>query len=481
MTDRLSALDASFLHLEERSRGLHLGSVMIFDAPPEGLDVTAFLAHVKARIALVPRYRCRIRSVPAKLASPVWVDDEHFDLSYHVRRSAVPRPGSTAQLNELIARIMPRPLDRRRPLWELYIVEGLENGQVALFTKTHPAMIDGVRAVALGHVLLDDEPRHNNAPADTWQPSREPTRAELIAGAVMDNLRTPSQVVGTLRAEWHRIGISGAVSNALTAARTAARIAPPSPLHVPQSSDHRRFATTSTDVAVLRDIRDHYAAGAWRRAADVTVLGADAEPRITINDVVLAVLAGALRNWLLSRSWAVTPTSVIRTLLPLSVHLTAEDEGTQLSTAMDAGVVDLPVGEASAAMRLHRIAFQLAPHGDSDRAVPARSLMGLHGFAPPTIHALGVRAAKEWSSRLFHLIVTNVPGPQHPLYARRLRMAETYPVVPLMDHQALAVGVTSYQRQVFFGLNADRDAMPDLDDFVDCMHESLEELKGTVS
>jgi diacylglycerol O-acyltransferase / wax synthase len=483
--DRLTPLDVSFLYLEEPATAMHVGSVLVFQSPEGGFDHQRLVRHVAARIAYVPRYRQRVRWVPARLANPVWVDDEDFDISYHVRRSALPRPGSMQQLRELVARVQARPLDRTRPLWEAYVVEGLEDDRFALITKTHQAMVDGARAVDLGQVVLDESPDAAQAPPDSWRPGHEPTLVELVTSAVMDSVRRPGQVVETLRAGVGDLKATagkaaGTLGGLAVAARTATRPAPTSPLNA-GTSEHRRFGTVATDLEQYRRVRAHHAADRARpRSLEVPVLSS-----LSINDVVLATVAGALRSWLLTRGEPVTPTTTVRALAPVSVL--DPQAGAQASTgtgsptgSVAVQLVDLPVGEGNPVLRLHQIAYQMEAHDSGGRAVGARALAGLAGFAPPTIHSLGMRVAGGLSRRLFNLLVTNAPGPQHPLYAAGARMLESYPVMPLARGQALSVGVTSYDGGVFYGLNADRAAMPDIDVLAQCVADSLEELEGTV-
>ena len=200
MSDRLTSLDASFLYLEEPRTAMHVGSVMVFDAPDGGFDYDRLVCIISRRIAYIPRYRQRVRFVPGRLANPVWIDDERFDVTYHVRRSALPRPGDDEQLEELIARIQPRQLDRSRPLWEVYLVEGLADDRFAIITKTHQALVDGVNAVDIAHLILEDsETASPESVDDTWRPSREPSQTELIVSALADNVRAPGQVVETVQ------------------------------------------------------------------------------------------------------------------------------------------------------------------------------------------------------------------------------------------------------------------------------------------
>jgi WS/DGAT/MGAT family acyltransferase len=471
VSDRLSPLDVSFLYLEERTTPMHVGSVMIFRTGSAGLDYERLLRHIEARIALVPRYRQRVRFVPGRLANPVWVDDERFDLTYHVRRLAVPTPGSQEQLEELVARVQARRLDRSRPLWEVDVVEGLESNRFAVVTKAHQALVDGVHAVDLGQVVLDDDAEGREPPLHTWRPSREPSFAELVAAAVSDTLRRPQQVLSdTARASIGDLLTVGAraaeaLGGLAVAARSATRTQSSSPLNV-EISGHRRFAILVTDLEDYRKIRAFHARSR----------GAQPAPGTTVNDVVLAVLAGALRVWLQARGSAVGPGAVVRALVPMSVRAETLSDAGAIGSRVASLLVDLPTGEPSPIMRLHQVAYQTRVHREAGQALTAPAIAGIAGFAPPTLHSLGARVASGLSRRLFNLVVTNVPGPQHPLYLDGSRMLASYPVIPLARGQALAIGLTSYDGGVHYGLNGDREAMPDLDDLRRCIVESLAEL-----
>ncbi|HEU4913534.1 MAG TPA: wax ester/triacylglycerol synthase family O-acyltransferase [Actinomycetes bacterium] len=465
MPDRLSPLDVSFLYFEEPTTPMHVGGVAVFEVPEEGFDLDRLVGLITQRIAFVPRYRQRIKWVPGRLANPVWVDDEAFDISYHVRRSALPRPGSDAQLAELVARVQSRPLDRSRPLWEMYLVEGLAENRFAIISKTHHAMVDGVAAVDIGQVILDTNPVPRDPPPDTWRPAPEPSWAELVAGAVAENVRRPAAAIDSLRGGvsevLHTAGkFAGAAGGLLAAATSAARPAPESPLNVP-IGEQRRYAMTALSLDDHRRIR---------KAHDCTV-----------NDVVLATVAGALRAWLLTRGEKVSSSTTVRALVPVSVRPPQDDGGGALSgNRVSSYLVDLPVGEPSAVMRLHQVSYRMQAHKDTGQAVGAEALAGLAGFAPPTMHSLGARVASGLSKRWFNLVVTNVPGPQQPLYAGKARMLAAYPVVPLAKAQALSIGLTSYDGRVFYGLNADRDAMPDVGVLAQCLEDALTELLETV-
>jgi diacylglycerol O-acyltransferase len=459
MADRLSPLDVSFLYMETPTTAMHVGGVATFEPPAEGFDYDRLVDLISERIALVPRYRQRVKVVPGRLANPVWVDDQDFDVTYHVRRSALPRPGSDAQLRELVGRLMARQLDRNRPLWEIYLVEGLSDGRVGIITKTHHAMVDGVSAVDIGTVMLDLTPEPREVPADDWTPTRAPGPASLMVGAVTDLVKRPTQALDTARsavvdARATAGKAAGVASGVLQSVVSMARPAPDSPLNV-RIGEQRRFGMAATDLDDYRKVRATHGG--------------------TVNDVVLATVAGALRSWLLTRGEPVTPTTTIRAMVPVSVRAEGATAGNRVSSYF----VDLPVGEGNPVVRLHQVSFAMRGHKESGESVGADALVQMSGFAPPTIHSLGARLASGMTRRLFNLVVTNVPGPQFPLYAAGARMLSMYPVVPLAKGQAVSIGLTSYDGGVYYGLNADRDAMPDVDVLAGLIEESLAELVGS--
>ncbi len=461
MTDRLSPLDVSFLYLETPTTHMHIGGVAIFRPPADGFDFEAFMALVEGRLGLLPRYRQKIRWVPGHVSNPVWVDDADFDLSYHVRLSALPKPGSSEQLKEFVARIQSRPLDRTRPLWELYVLEGLADDQFAIVSKTHHAMVDGVSAMDISTLILDATPTPRETPPDYWVPAQEPSGVELFGGAVVDWLRKPTHVVDTARTNLLdlRRTVSRAVdtlSGVAATVRTTARAAPPTPLNVDIGAA-RRFGMTATDLDDYKRVRKSHGG--------------------TINDVVLATVTGALRTWLQTRGESVNGLT-IRAMVPVSVRTESQQGGG--GNRVSQYFVDLPVSEPNPVMRLHQVSYAMTAHKESNQAVGADALVALSGFAPPTLHALGARLAGGLSRRIFNLVVTNVPGPQVPLYANGAQMLEVYPVVPLAKAQAVVVGLTSYNGGVFYGLNADRDAMYDVDVLAQCIDEALAELVETV-
>jgi WS/DGAT/MGAT family acyltransferase len=454
MVERLTRLDASFLYLEEPDTPMHVGGVLILEAPRGGIEALADL--VEARLALVPRYRQRVAFVPGHVANPVWVDDPDFEIAYHLRHSGLPRPGNQEQLLELVSRLTSRPLDRTRPLWEAYLVDGLSDGRVAVVTKTHPALVDGLSAIDIGQVLLDAEP---DAPAPApveWVPRRPPTGAQLLWQAFDEYARRPSAVVDTARnvvadVRSTAARLSGVAGGLLRTARTTLLAAPHSPLNAPVGRQ-RRVAVARAELDDIKKVRKAHGG--------------------TVNDVLLTVVTGALREWLLSRGEPVVGGTAIRALVPVSM----QEEDAAAGNKVSSYLVDLPVGEPNPRVRLTRLSYAMRGIAQHGQSVGADSLIALTGFAPPTLHALGARAARGLSRRLFNLVVTNVPGPQLPLYAAGSRMLEVFPVVPLARGQGLAIGMTSYDGRVFFGLNAERDSVGDVDVLADLIEQQVAEL-----
>jgi diacylglycerol O-acyltransferase / wax synthase len=462
MTDRLSSLDVSFLYLEEPTTPMHVGGLATFQPPAEGLDYDRLVSLIEQRIGQVPRYRQKIKWVPGHLANPVWVDDPDFDVTFHVRRSALPRPGSEAQLRELVGRLMSRRLDRNRPLWEMYLVEGLEGGRIALVTKTHHAMVDGISAVDIGQVILDVTPIPREVPDELWMPQSAPGGVGLLIDAVTEVVRRPTAAldtarIGLLDLRATAAKLVGTVGGMVAMARTAARPAPVSPLNV-TIGEQRRIGLARTELDDYKRVRKAHGG--------------------TVNDVVLATVAGALRGWLLSRGEAVTSTTTVRAMVPVSVR--AGDEQGALGNRISSYFVDLPVGEPDPVVRLSQVSFAMKGHKESGQSVGADAIVALSGFAPPTLHALAAQVANGMTRRLFNVVVTNVPGPQFPLYAAGAQMLDMFPVVPLAKGQAISIGLTSYNGGVYYGLNADRDGMPDVDVIASLIEESLAELVDTV-
>ncbi len=463
MSERLRASDLALLADETPQTPMHNATLEIFDPGDSGFDYDALMAHIDDRIAFVPRYRQHIRRVPVRLANPVWVDDANFDLAYHVRRSALPRPGSLDQLRELTARIMSRRLDPDRPLWEVYFVEGLEGGRVAVLSKSHQILVDGISTVDLGQVLLDVDPGPRPLVLEGWQPDGAPTPTSLAASAILESARDPRVAVTTLRSNAEALGraLGGAASRAGAVAGQLSRRrpVPESPFNV-EPSAQRRLVCVRTSLKDYRKVRRVHGG--------------------TVNDVILATLSGAIRTWLMTRSEPVGAGRRLRALVPMSV-IDEELEPTSLGSQVVGHLVDLPIGEGSPVVRLHQVSYALRAHSETGRAVAADRIAGVAGFAPTTFHSLGSRVAFKEAHGSVNLVVTNVPGPQFPMYLAGAEMVETYPVPPLFPGFSVSVGVTSYDGGVYYGISADRDALPDIDVLGQCVREALDELVDSAS
>lgn len=463
MSDRLRNRDVALLATDAPSTPMHNATVEVFEPGASGFDYPRLLALVGDRIAFVPRYRQKLAAVPGRLANPVWVDDREFDLAYHVRRSALPRPGSDTQLRELVARIVSRPLDRQRPLWEIYFIEGLRDGRVAMLSKAHQVLVDGVHTVDLAQVLLDKSPDPQPFESDEWRPATEPSPAGLVLDVVKQSVADPGTLLANARGT-----LAGAVRTADGASKRVGAIAAALANRSPDAehplrgrlSQQRRVVGVRTDLADYNKIRAAHGG--------------------TVNDVILATITGGLRYWLMNRAESMGGLRQVRAMVPLSV-VDKELESTSLGNPITPYLVDLPTGEASPVVRLHQVSYAFKAHKETGRGVAATRLARISGFAPSTFHAIGSRLAAAEIRRGFHLTVTNVPGPQSPLYAAGAEMTETYPVLPLLPGHALAIGVTSYASQVFYGITADRDLVPDAEVLEQCVREALDELLDTVT
>jgi WS/DGAT/MGAT family acyltransferase len=468
MVTRLSPADASFYRLENTATPMYVGSLSILRRPRAGLSYETLLATVEHRLPQIPHYRQKVRQVGIGMARPVWIDDTDFDITYHVRRSALPSPGSDEQLHELVARLAARPLDKSRPLWEMHLVEGLAKNRVALFTKSHQALINGMTAVEIGHVIVDRSQRPPPFPEDIWIPERDPGNARLVLGAIGDWLVGPGTQLQTVGS-----AVAGLVTNqggelldagrrVIDIARAVARgTAPSSPLNATVSR-HRRFTVASGSLEDYRTVRARY----------------DCD----VNDVVLAVVAGALGNWLMSRGVAVSPTATVRAMAPLSVYADGQLDSPgpgQTISQVTPFLVDLPVGEPNPVVRLSQIAHASESNPTPAGLVDAKTIVTLSGFAPPTLHAMGIRVATgfpSFSKRTFNLLITNAPGAQSQMYIAGTKLLQSYAVTPLLHNQALAISVTSYNGMLYFGINADREAMSDVGLLPSLLSQSLEEL-----
>jgi diacylglycerol O-acyltransferase / wax synthase len=452
--DRLSSVDASFLTQETSASHMHVGALLIFEGPPP--DYEDLVEHVRSRLHLVPRFRQKLAIPPIELGRPFWIDDPSFNLEYHVRHSALPSPGSEEQLRNMAARVFSQQLDRTKPLWELWLVQGLERKRFALISKTHHAVVDGVAGVDIATVLFDVTPVPEPVePEHEWVPSPEPSAAELAARGIEGIATTPLRVARRLvnAVEHPGPAVHQATEAAEALGEVAWSLANPAP-EVPLNTEigsHRRFEWVRSDLGELKRIKN--------------ALGG------TVNDVVLAVVSGALRRWLRARGVR-TEGLELRALVPVSIR--AEDEQGHLGNRIAAVRGPLPVYIEDPVRRLEAVREAMQGVKGSKQALGAEVISRFNDFAPPTLLAQASRL--NFSTRLFNLIVTNVPGPQIPLYVLGRELQDVFPVAFLPQNHALAIAIMSYNGGIDFGLLADYDAMDDLDLIVDGIQEAIAEL-----
>ena len=445
--DRLSPLDASFLHVEDDVSHMHIGSVAVFEGPqPPFADLVDM---VESKLDLVPRYRQRVRFVPLELGRPVWVDDEHFNLEYHLRHTALPKPGGETELRRLVGRVMSQQLDRARPLWEIWVVEGLEDGRWAMVAKTHHALVDGVSGTDLLAVIMDQSANAERpARLREWTPQPAPSSLQLMADSLENVVRSPYEQMRALRAQTRMVrrvlAYAMEVVGGLVALGGLVRPTPVSSLNGPLGP-HRRYAWASTSVEDIKRVRKAFGG--------------------TFNDVVLASITNGFRELLLARDEDVE--RVVRTLVPVSVRPRdatgkAIGDGT-FENKVSAMFAELPVDVEDPVLRLQLISEQMKDLKDSRQAVAGEALTSMSGFAPPMLLALGMRLATRAAQRNVNTVTTNVPGPQFPLYAAGRRMLRAFPYVPLAGQVRLGVAIFSYDGEVNFGITGDYDTTEDID------------------
>ena len=454
--ERLGTLDSLFLELEDRTAHMHVGAVAIFEGPPP--PYRDLLKLIGARLDSVPRYRQRIMSVPGRVGRPVWVDETQFDLEYHLRHTALPAPGGIEELKKLAGRLLSQALDRDKPLWEMWLVEGLGDSRFAIVSKTHHAMLDGVSGVDLATVLMDTEP--NATPPDAppaWTPRKAPPVSELLIDSVRAQLSNPLKMAReALEPNSEAVKVLGQLFSGLKPLLgvVSMGMAPPSPLNVP-IGPHRRFEMLELSLLEVKEVR--------------AALGG------TVNDVILATVSGALRSWLSARGH--TPALDLRVLVPVSMR--AETARGTFGNQVSAVFCPLPVTEADPVERLRKVREAMKGVKESGQAVGAHALSRLGDFAPPTLLAQASRL--QAVTRMFNLVVTNVPGPQFPLYLLGKRMLRCYPQVPLAAQQAVGIALLSYDGRIGVGLIGDADAARDLEGLSAAMRGALEELKARAS
>jgi len=458
--DRLSGLDASFLHLEDDSAHMHVASVLIFEGDaPRYVDM---LDHIERRLHLVPRYRQRLAFVPFGQGRPRWVDDPHLNLRYHLRHAGLPAPGTEQQLQSLASRVFAQPLDRDKPLWEISLVDGLEGNRFAILAKTHHALVDGISGVDILTVLFDTSPEPM-APADPgspWIPRPTPTGAQLLGEALVERATIPAEVGRSARALLRapRAIAREAVETAagLGAMAWAGLNPAPTTSYNRPIGPHRRFTWVRADLADVKAIKNE--------------LGG------TVNDVVLTVVAGALGRHMRRRG---NPTEglELKAMVPVSVR--GADQAGDLGNQVAAMMAPLPVWCQDPYARLQIMRESMEHLKEGGQAVGAQALTELTGFASPTI--MGQAARLMSRQRFFNLVITNVPGPQIPLYLMGRRALDPFPLVPLAKNQGLGIAIMSYDGRMNFGLVGDYDVMYDIDDLAEDLQASLAELAAAAA
>jgi len=435
----MSAIDSSFLHVENDTTPMHIGGVSIFEGPPPPFE--DLRAMVAGKLGLVPRYRQKVRFVPLAAGSPTWIDDPHFSLDYHLRHTGIPAPGAEEQLRQMASRVFSQHLDRNKPLWELWMVEGLQGARWALLSKVHHCMVDGVAATDLMSVMFSDTAERSSA--RDWSPTPEPSGLEVLIRTVarraspagqLDSLRS------ALRAPRETLRSLGEIARATVAAGPSLRPVAASSLTGP-IGPHRRWSWADARLSDVKVVR--------------AALGG------TVNDVVLTLITNGFRELLESRGEDVAEDRVVRTMVPVSVRRRGETG--VYNNRVSAVFAGLPVGLVDPALRLARIRAEMDGVKQSKQAVAGDVLTSMSGFAPPLLLALGSRLVTLSPRLNMHTATTNVPGPQQPVNTLGRRMLESYPFVPVVGSIRIVVAIFSYDGGLYFGVTGDYDGAPDID------------------
>lgn len=451
--ERLSALDSSFLHMERQEYPMHVGAISVLEGAPFFDERGRFRVHdvrelVLSRLPLLPRFRKRLMLVPYDQGRPIWVDDDRFDVAYHVRHTALPRPGTWEQLVSLVQRVQEPLLDRDRPLWELWFVEGLEDDHVAIIQKTHHALIDGVSGVDVATLLLDATPEYHPGTVEEWAPEPAPSASQLLLDTLRERVTEPAEIVRTIRSA---LRIPRQLVESLSTMATRDVIAPATTINR-HTGRHRKLSVLRVALADVKEIRGG--------------LGG------TVNDVVLAGVAGGMHRLFAHRD---APTEGVRLRVMIPVSVRPDHQRGSLGNKVSAMFVSLPIGAMAPEERLHEITEQTKTLKEKQQAVGAEFLIGMTDFVAPTLMSLAARAVHR--QRFLNLVVTNVPGPQFPLYLMGARLIEAFPIVPLTRNLTMVVGILSYDGTLHFGLWADRDAAPDVEVLASGIEDAFAEMK----
>jgi WS/DGAT/MGAT family acyltransferase len=448
--ETMSASDASFLHIEDGRTHMHIGSAAIFEGPPPAYE--ELLAMIGSKLPAVRRYRQRVRFAPLGLVRPVWADDPHFNLGYHVRHTALPGGGDESDLRRLASRIMSQSLDRTKPLWEVWMVEGLSDDRWALVSKVHHCMVDGVASTDLLSVMLDDGA---TPPADHWRARPEPTSLEIALAGVSSQSFDPRSAAlaafALVRAPRDSLAAVGEFARA--GGSMARTLRPVKSSLTGPVGPHRRWAWARGSLADVKAIRRAHGG--------------------TVNDVVLTAVASGLRELIDGRGERVDD-RLVRTLVPVSVR--APGARGQYDNQVSAMFAELPIGVADPIERLALISAQMDGLKESKQAVAGERLTAMSGFAPPLLLALGARAVARSPQLNFETAATNVPGPQQPVWTMGRRLLEAFPFAPPASAVRLVTSIFSYDGALNFGVAADYDGVPDVDVMANGIEGGLAEM-----
>jgi diacylglycerol O-acyltransferase / wax synthase len=453
----MSPIDSSFLHIENATTPMHIGGVSIFEGPPPPFE--QLRAMVAGKLGLVPRYRQKVRFVPLAVGPPIWVDDPHFSLDYHLRHTAIPAPGGELELRQMAARVFSGALDRNKPLWELWMVEGMRDGRWALLSKVHHCMVDGVAATDLMSVMFSDDTATAGAASAngrSWAAAPEPSGLEVLLRTIVrraspaGQIETIKQALLTPRETLRSVA---EVARAAAAAGPSLRPVAPSSLNGP-IGPHRRWSWAEVRLADVKSVR--------------SALGG------TVNDVVLTLITNGFRALLESRGEEIAGDRVVRTMVPVSVRRRGE-KGVY-NNRVSAVFAGLPVGLGDPIERLQRIRAEMDGVKESKQAVAGDVLSSMSGFAPPLLLALGSRLVTLSPRLNMHTATTNVPGPQQPVQTLGRRMLQSYPFVPVVGSIRIVVAIFSYDGGLYFGVTGDYDGAPDVDELTAGIERGMDDL-----
>jgi WS/DGAT/MGAT family acyltransferase len=463
----LTYLDASFLALETRTTHMHVAGVALFEAGPlkrddGGIDIDRIRAHIASKLQYIPRYRQRLAYVPHNRA-PVWVDDDGFNFDYHVRHTSLPRPGTDEQLKRLAGRIVGQQLDRNKPMWELWVAEGLDQNRFAIIAKIHHCMIDGLSGVDLTTILLNVIPSSEIEDAPTWKPRPAPTGTQL---AVAEMARTTRKMIDSLTSAGELVASSrealGQTAHKLSAITNSLKSgwltpADRTPLN-PQIGPNRRFDWTEIAFDRVKAVKSS--------------LGG------TVNDVILATVAGAVRHFLEVERGFSTDGVEFRVMAPVSVRSEAQ-RGT-LGNQVAMWLINLPISEPDPVQRLHIIEAETRRLKETDQALGASMIVDLSRGTPIPLLSMASRLVGN-TIRPFNMTVTNVPGPQFPMYLLEARMLANFPIVPLWAQHGAGIALFSYDGRLLWGIHADYDALSDSAAFLAAIHHSFRLLENAAA